>query len=346
MLESSQTKGNITVRADRLLSVLLLLQARGRMTARELAQRLEVSDRTIYRDIDALSAAGVPVYAEPGPGGGYALAEGYRTSLTGMVGDEVRGLFMSGIPRPLVELGFGKVLETALLKLLAALPAEQQQAADRARERVYLDAGAWFRPPDAVPHLHTMQDAVWRDQRVRLSYRRRSGALGTRVVEPYGLVAKAGVWYLVGATPAGLRVFRVARVAAVAETGERFVRPRDFDLQAYWTRWSTRFEASKRRYAVVVRVAEVLTPELPRLFGEALSESIEDVKRDGVGHMTFQLRFPTLDEACAMLLSVATEVEVLQPAELREQLVERATAIARYYTNGPQYGPKPPSRTP
>src|SRR5512147_2861952 len=153
------------MRADRLLSLLMLLQARGRMTAQELARELEVSERTIYRDINALSASGVPVYAESGPGGGCALLDSYRTNLTGLTADEARALFMLSIPAPLDQLGVGQELRAALLKLSAALPSSRRPDEERARQRIHIDSLAWFQGEDPVPHLHTLQQAVWQDRR-------------------------------------------------------------------------------------------------------------------------------------------------------------------------------------
>ena len=186
------------MRADRLLSLLLLLQARGRLTAPKLAQELEVSERTIYRDIDALSAAGVPVYGEPGRGGGYALLDSYRTNLTGLTEGEVRALFMLSIPKPLTDLGVGQELGAALRKLAAALPSARRDDEQRVRQRFLLDAVGWEQAAESVPHLPTVHRAVWEDRRLHLKYR--IGPLAVQIeqtVEPYSLVAKAGDWLVV-----------------------------------------------------------------------------------------------------------------------------------------------------
>src|SRR5579884_1595719 len=192
-----RTREGHRMRADRLVSLLLLLQTRGRMTAQDLAQRLEVSERTIYRDMSALGMAGVPVYAERGPGGGCSLAHGYRTNLTGLTLDEARTLFMSGAPALLKDLGMSKALDDALLKLLAALPISQRQQAQRARERIYVDPAGWSSPDEALPYLGVVSEAVWSDRRLRLIYNRPDGedmVLVERVVDPLGLVAKASIW--------------------------------------------------------------------------------------------------------------------------------------------------------
>src|SRR6266487_2179317 len=187
------------MRADRLLSIVLLLQIHRRMTAHELARRLEVSDRTIYRDMDALSAAGIPVYAERGTGGGCSLLEAYRTNLTGLTEAEVRTLFLPGTSRLVADLGLSDAFEAAFLKLLAALPSIYHRAAEDARQRIYVDTTRWNYPAEHVPHLHTIQEAVWQERKLQLSYQRGDGTTVQRLVDPLGLVAKAGVWYLVAA---------------------------------------------------------------------------------------------------------------------------------------------------
>jgi predicted DNA-binding transcriptional regulator YafY len=187
------------MRASRLLSVLLLLQGRGRMTARELARELEVSVRTVYRDVESLSSAGVPVYADRGPAGGYQLLAGYRTRLTGLTGDEAESLFVSGIPEPAaVELGLGSVLAAAQLKIMAALPPELRARAGRVRERMHLDVPGWFQEVERPRHLAGIADAVWNQRVIDVRYIRAGSARRevTRTLEPYGLVLKTGVWYL------------------------------------------------------------------------------------------------------------------------------------------------------
>src|SRR6266508_1729821 len=183
------------MRASRLVSLLLFLQTRGQMRAQDLADELEVSVRTIYRDVEALSAAGVPIYAERGPHGGVRLVEGYRTRLTGMTEDEARALFLSGLPGPAAELGLGTVMTAARLKVLAALPTELRVRASRLVERFYLDAAAWFRLDEPVPHLPTLAEAVWEGRRVQVTYDRGDESV-PRLLEPLGLVLKAGTWYV------------------------------------------------------------------------------------------------------------------------------------------------------
>src|SRR6186997_1839966 len=194
------------MRASRLVTLLLLLQTRGRMTAAELARELEVSERTVHRDVEALSEAGVPIYAERGPHGGVQLVEGYRTRLTGMTQDEAGALFLSGLPGPAAELGLGTVMTAARLKVLAALPSELRARANRLVERFYLDAAAWFRGEEQVPHLPALAEAVWESHSICMRYDR-GDEITERIVEPLGIVLKAGIWYLVGRRDGEIRTY-------------------------------------------------------------------------------------------------------------------------------------------
>ncbi len=321
------------MRADRLLSILLMLQTGGRITAQELAERLEVSGRTIYRDLDALSAAGIPVYAERGPGGGCALLEDYKTDLTGLNEAEIRTLFMSGAAGPLADLGLGRALEDALLKLLASLPSATRRDAERARQRLHLDAAGWNRPEEAVPHLRTIQEAVWQDRQLCLVYRRGDAAQAVeRLVEPYGLVAKATVWYLVGASEGEVRVFRVSRMADARLTDTTFSRPKDFDLAAYWTEWCSQFKAGLPRYPVTLRVSPEGTNLLPHALGEGVRAIIERAgSADTAGWRTLSLHFESLENARSRLLGLGTTVEVIEPAELRESFLTLTRELAAFY---------------
>lgn len=319
------------MRADRLLSLLLLLQARGRMTAQELAGKLEVSERTVYRDLSALGMAGVPVYTERGPGGGCALMEGYRTNLTGLTEAEVHTLFMSGAASPLQDLGLGPAMEAALLKLLAALPKQRRGEAERARQRLHVDAAGWGRPGEPVPHLRAIQEAVWQDRRVRMVYRHGKEE-GERVVEPLGLVFKVNIWYLVARSAGEPRVFRVSRVAEVAPLEETFERPADFDLAAYWTDSCARFEASWQRYAARLRVSPELTPFLQFTFSEGTYTPLDQAGlADADGWLTVTCTFDSFEAARTRVLGLGTEVEVIEPAELRAGVSELAASVARFY---------------
>ncbi len=282
------------MRADRLLSLLLLLQARGRMTAQELAHELEVSERTIYRDINALSASGVPVYAESGPGGGCALLDSYRTNLTGLTADEARALFMLSIPAPLDQLGVTHELKAALLKLSAALPDARRRDEERIRQRIYLDSTNWFQGQDAVPHLPEIYRAVWDNRQVAITLRLQFGAfLQTQieqVIALYGLVAKAGVWHIVAARRTmarddQLRVYRAADVVAARLLDETFTRRADFDLVEFWQTWCDSVEENRPRYEVTLRLAPHFVPQAHHYLGEGVRTAIEQATPDEQGRV-------------------------------------------------------------
>jgi predicted DNA-binding transcriptional regulator YafY len=305
------------MRATRLVSLLLLLQTRGQLTAAEIAEKLEVSIRTVHRDVESLTAAGVPIEALRGPAGGYRLAGGYRTRLTGLTADEAEALFAAGISGPAAELGLGGELAAARLKLLAALPHELQERATRASRLFHLDTRGWFRAEDRVPHLPALSAAVWRGCRVRLRYRE-GGRVVQRTVDPLGLVLKGGAWYLVAHRSAGMRVYRVSRVASVRPLEDSFERPSEFELAAFWEQWSQNFEQMLPRVEVTVRVDEAVRRFLP---GEPRIEA------DGRTVVAFQ----HLGDAYRELLRFGSQVEVLEPAELRERVAETGREVAALY---------------
>lgn len=328
------------MRADRLLSLLLLLQTRGRMTARDLARRLEVSERTIYRDVSALSLAGVPVYAERGPGGGCALVEGYRTNLTGLTEPEARTLLISATAGPLVDLGLGGALDAALLKLLAALPAAQRDDAERARQRVHLDPSGWGQPEPA-PYLAAVQEAVWCERKLRLAYRKSNGQLAEYLVDPLGLVAKASVWYLVGAVTGALRTFRVSRVRAAEMTDLPGERPPDFDLPRYWDESSAQFQASWAQYPVTVSASPRFVATLPDIFGARAHTLIERAgPADARGWIQLTLTFDSFEVALGRVAGFGTSIEVLEPVELRDALLRLARDLVTFYGGDAAIGPR------
>lgn len=320
------------MRADRLLSLLMLLQARGRMTAEELAKKLEVSERTVYRDLSALGMAGVPVYAERGPGGGCGLIEGYRTNLTGLTETEVHTLFMAGAPALLNDLGLGRSLEGAVLKLLAALPVAFRENVERARQRIHIDAFGWSHSDEPVPFLAAVQDAVLRDRRLHITYRKGSGEVVDRLVDALGLVAKSTIWYLVGAVGGQTRIFRVSRILDATITDELCVRPDGFNLADYWRTWSAEFSASLSRYPVVVRIKAETLPQLPQAVGAWITPLIEQADEpDTTGAIRVTLTFESLEHARTRMLSWGALMEVIEPRELRESVIEFATRIAALY---------------
>ncbi len=320
------------MRADRLISLLMLLQTRGRMTAQALAQELEVSERTIYRDIDALCTAGVPIYGEAGLDGGYALLDSYRTNLTGLSEAEVRALFMLSVPAPLAELGVSRELKSALLKLTAALPAARRPHEEYVRQRFYLDSAGWQRDEEAVPHLKAIHQAVWQDRKLHLTVRTYSFQ-GENLVDPYGLVVKAGAWYLVCAAHGRIRVYRISYLVDARLSDEKFERPADFDLAAYWQASCAEQEQNRSTYSVTVRVAPDFVPVLPRYFGNSIREKIARAQPpDAEGWITLELAFESLEAARDRLLDFGRGVEVLEPYALRRSLWDVAEQIVALYS--------------
>jgi predicted DNA-binding transcriptional regulator YafY len=327
------------MRADRLLSTMMLLQARGRMTAQELAGELEVSVRTIYRDLDALSMAGVPVYAERGPGGGCALLDSYRTTLTGLTQDEMRALFMLSVPAPLAELGVDRELKAALLKLSASLPQARRQVEERVRQRIHLDSEGWFESREPVPHLRTIQQALWQDRCLRIVYQLRFEAQAEWEVEPYGLVAKANVWHMVCGREDSIRVYRVSRVLDAWVLDKSCRRPKDFDLPAFWQDWCAEAEEHRPSYPVTVRVSPEIVRRLPLYFGKTIGEAVARAAAsravagpaDAEGWVTLTLPFESLESARDRVLSLGRAVEVLAPIALRRSVLDHAEQIVKLY---------------
>jgi predicted DNA-binding transcriptional regulator YafY len=303
------------MRASRLVSFLLVLQTRGQLTAAELAERLDVSERTVQRDAQELAAAGVPVVSVRGPAGGYRLDRGYRTKLTGLDATEAEALFVG----PAAELGLGRELAAARLKLLASLPAELQERASRAAELFHVDTRGWFREEDRVPTLSVLAGALWRGQRLDIRYREGSAVVSRRL-HPLGLVLKAGVWYLLARRRGEERVYRVSRIVSARERAEPCERPPDFDLAEAWAERSGAFERSRPQVAVTVRV--------PRSHVRYLRGA--RVVEDG-DPPTVDARFDSLDRAFHELLAYGPSAEVVAPAELRERIAHAARETAALY---------------
>ena len=341
--------------ASRLVSILLLLQARGRLTARELADELEVSLRTIYRDLDGLAEAGVPVYADRGPAGGYQLVDGYRTRLTGLSADEAQALFLSGLEGPAAQLGLGTVLAAAQLKVMAALPPEIRGRAARLRERFLLVAPGWFRRDEPPASLGAISQGVWNGQRVRFAYDGPDG-VAERVVDPFGLVLKAGIWYLVARRDGLMRTYRASRIRDAECLDERFDRPDGFDLASHWNAASEAFAESLRRVRVTVRVRTDSIDDLDYAVGGAAAlehpQAITTTTAGGSPSGTSAAGTPgdggdrgpaegawtilsfgstSVESACSDLLRLGARVEVIDPPALRTLIAATARdMVARY----------------
>ncbi len=319
--------------ASRLLSILMLLQARGRMSATELAAQFEVSVRTIYRDIDQLSAAGVPVFADRGRSGGFQLMDGYRTKLTGLTQSEAEALFLAGLPGPAAELGLAEILATAQLKLMAALPATVQPQADRIGARFHLDPTAWFRGSDPLPSLQVVARAVWSGHYLHLQYRR-AGETDARAYKlgPLGLVLKGGVWYLVAQNGKSVRTYRAANIYDAQVSEEVFARPPKFDLAGYWGKASKDYEAGVYRASADVRLSQSGWARLD-LLGPYVTEAAVGTagKPDRRGWVRCTVPIESLDYGVRELMRLGEDVEVLGPPALRVRMAATLDAMSKRY---------------
>ncbi|HET9381278.1 MAG TPA: WYL domain-containing protein [Streptomyces sp.] len=327
------------MRAARLIKMVLLLQSRPSMTAAELARELEVSERTVTRDAQALSEAGVPVYADRGRAGGYRLVGGYRTRLTGLHRGEAEALFLSGVPGALREMGLQDAASAARLKVSAALLPSLRDASRTAAQRFHLDAPNWFREPRTPGLLPAVAEAVWDDRRVTARYRRGEGDEALRELEPYGLVLKAGVWYLCARVAGGVssyRVYRIDRFTAVEAGEERFERDPDFDLPGFWEERAEQFARSLLRARVVVRLSPEGVRRLPHAVdAPAAREALAAAgAADGAGRVTVTLPVESEEVAHEQLAALGPEVEVLAPPGLRERCAADARRLAGLYGEG------------
>jgi predicted DNA-binding transcriptional regulator YafY len=319
------------VRASRLLSIQMLLQIRGRMSAQALADALEVSVRTLHRDVDQLAAAGVPIYADRGRSGGFRLLEGWTTTLTGLTPSEAQAVFLSGLAGPAAQLGLGAQVETAKLKLLAALPAPWRDDAQRISSRLHLDPVDWYREAEPLPHLAAIAAAVWNERQLAIRYESWK-ALSRRTVNPLGLVLKAGAWYLVAATEGEPRTYRISNVSEVRTLDACCRRPRKFDLARYWTESIRRFESELYTGHAVVLATQAGLAGL-RYLSSAVARSVSGVHAPGKGGERVRVRIPieSIEHATAQLLRLSPEVQVVEPLALRQSLVRRLRQTCRLY---------------
>lgn len=315
------------MRADRLITIIMLLQNNGRMTTRELAEKLETSERTIHRDMVALSGSGVPVYSERGSNGGWVLPEDYRTNLTGMNADELKSLLLAHPTSVIRDLGMQQSLQQAVEKLLASFPSGSAGDAWKVRERIHVDGAGWHQSFDELPNLSIIQEAVWQDRKLVIKYAKDQEEAIDREVEPLGLVAKGGIWYTAASADGEVRTFRISRVAEARLLDETFVRPEDFDLAVYWEHSMRRFQEGLPRYPAVMRFHHSVWGRAGR---QRYMKVIND-EAEGKEWKKLTVEFNTLESACEIILGYGDKAEAVAPSELRDLIKTRAAAIlARY----------------
>nr|WP_254007658.1 YafY family protein [Rhizobium sp. L1K21] len=314
-----------------MINILTTLQARGLVSAGDLAEENGVSLRTIYRDIDELAAAGIPVYSERGPEGGYRLLEGYRVRLNGLSPEEAEALFLSGLSGPATILGLGSIMTAAQKKLSVALPEKLRESAERMRARFHLDTSAWFDQPEEPAFIQDISSAVWNDRLVKMRYRSWQ-AEKERTTAPLSLVLKNGAWYLIGLTDGQNRTYRVSRIQALDVTNETFQRPKGFDVETYWRESAQRLEAEMHPHIAKVRVSNlgyrILTGISPA-FARARMEVSEPDEADG--WRTVKLPAGSTHESVSTFLRLGAEIEVLEPPEFRQAMREASVKIHAFY---------------
>jgi predicted DNA-binding transcriptional regulator YafY len=317
------------MRASRLLSILITLQTHGRVTAAALAARFEVSQRTIYRDVDALSAAGVPIYADRGPGGGFALLDGYRTRLTGLTAAEAEAVLLMGLSGPLDDLGLGEAASAARLKLVAALPPAAGDSARRVGDRFHLDPVDWYRRAAPPAQLAIVATALWAERRLAIRYESWKGEVA-RTIDPLGLVLKAAQWYLVARADGDMRTYRVARILVAELLEQRFERPADFDLAGHWQREVARFEAELKQDRAEILVHPEAIAAIDRL-GADVAQIVRAAQADADGARRVTIPIEGVAYTASLLLGFGNRIEVLAPEPLRAELGASAARIASLY---------------
>lgn len=318
------------MRGDRLVSILMLLQAHGKLTAQQLAERLEVSERTIYRDMDALSAAGFPIVADRGQKGGWRLLDDYRSRLSGLKASELQSLFLSPSDELLADLGLSETWESARQKLIASLPADHRKKVQTVWNRIHIDTSTWKGQKEELQTFEVLKQAIWQEKKVHIVYKRADGLLITRDVDPLGLVAKGSRWYFVAAHEGELRNYRVSRIRKAEQTEEAFIRPANFDLAAYWKTSTQSFVKQLPTYPVQIEARETL---IPRLTFTDIFVRIAEVRRaERSGWFSVQLIFDTKEEAKRYLLGFATDVRVIEPSLLQQEICAMAEAMLKMYT--------------
>lgn len=314
------------MRADRLLALVMLLQTRGKMTTQELAEEMGVSRRTILRDIDALSVAGIPIYTDGGHGGGVALDENYRVTLTGLKESEIRSLFISNNNSILKDVGLGEAAESSLLKLSAALPTVHQPSVEFIRQRIHIDPLWWWHESQSPPFWNDLQKAVYEDFCIRMVYENYDGTVNERVIEPYSLVSKSSLWYLIAKREGEFRTYRVSRIHSVSLLGEHFLRDSGFDLPSYWQTHLQEFTESLAEYAFKLCMRERRLTFIKWLIPGRV-QIIEPA--DESGWLTVQIQTESVELAKMLVFGLGNDALVLEPLELAQVVMEAARVILK-----------------
>lgn len=319
------------MRADRLLSIVLLLQANHQMTSSDLASRLEVSERTIHRDMEALSGVGIPVTAARGSGGGWSLLGDYRTNLTGLNEAEIQSLFLTKSTKLLADLHLDKAADGALLKLLASLPSRFRDGAERARQRIYIDVSGWSKREEAVPFLPVLQEALWMEHKLVIRYERGGNFEAVeRVISPFGLVAKGSVWYLVGSVEGDVRTYRVSRISFARVLDSIAPVPVEFNLAEYWEQSASTFKSGPPKYLASFWVEPLTALRLN--FAGRFARVMETDETDARGWKKVHVGFDVEEMACEYAVSFGPNIEVIEPATLREKVIAMTKATLEFYT--------------
>lgn len=316
------------MKADRMLLILLLLQNEGKLSSRQLAEKLEVSERTITRDMEALSMSGVPVYAERGSHGGWLLSEGYRTNLTGLKANEFISLIVSAHPGLLTDLGIKQQFDIALQKLMTASPASIRRTTELIQQKIHIDGAGWHQANESCPYLTIVQEAVMEECELSIQYKRnQDNEIRSLQIQPVGLVAKRSVWYVVAVNEGELRTYRASRIVHAEKLNQFFSYPADFNLAQYWELSLVQFQQKLPRYTATIKMDESLLERLQQ--NRYITVLHTETASNGFLEATIQ--FATIDHACEMVLSFGARVEVIAPLELRAKIMSEIQAAVSLY---------------
>ncbi|WP_044642813.1 helix-turn-helix transcriptional regulator [Risungbinella massiliensis] len=318
------------MRGDRLISILLLLQSQGKMTAKELSEKLEVSERTIYRDMEALSGTGIPVFADRGKNGGWSLVEGYRTNLTGLKELEIRALFISPSAQLLDDLGMTKTSEEARNKLIASFPSIYRKNSNDVWNRIHIDTSTWRKRKEKIVTFEVLKNAIWKENKLKVQYQRADGKMDERVVKPLGLVAKGSRWYFIASKENDeVRTYRASRIKSAEPIHDTFKRPKDFDLAEFWRSSTKTFLENLPSYKVRVEVVPSILPRLQ--FTDRFVQIVEVENKNEDGWIPVKLSFDTESEAIAYILGFADQMNVMEPKKLHDKILMMAEATVAFY---------------